>query len=420
MIKPTKKLTHKKREYAQTMVEFALVFPIILLITYGMIEFGRMLFIYAAVTGSAREGARYGAAAGDFNSRYYMDCTGILNAVHRGAILNPINNNDISIWYDHGPNTSHIKNSCPPSDANGMDLIDMGDRIGVHVIVHYEPIIAFLGLHGFNIVSENARTILVNVGIVGTSLPPAPTNTITRTPTPIHTATRTPTPTRTNTPGGPTSTTTPTRTITATPTTTYTLTPTSIFTPTPVCVINGGSFEVHASDFRWTLYSLSTHLVRLDSANLTWPSPTLLPALTISHNLIAPIIISKKDTETPSPTPSPSATPSSTPSPSRTPTTSPTPGPSPTITSTPIPSSNLTEIDVGVNQVWSGNQPPPSASVVSWIGDESRRELSPGGSHTLKFIFSSVLSSGDYNITLIYVDVPTGLTCSVSNSFSLP
>lgn len=70
--------------------------------------------------------------------------------------------------------------------------------------------------------------------------------------------------------------------------------------------------------------------------------------------------------------------------------------------------------------MWSGNQPPPSASVVSWIGDESRRELSPGGSHTLKFIFSSVLSSGDYNITLIYVDVPTGLTCSVSNSFSLP
>ena len=129
MIIPIKKIPKTKREVAQTMVEFALVFPFILLITYGLIEFGRMVFIYAAVTGSAREGARYGAAAGNFNTRYYMDCAGILNAVQRGAILTPINPANISIWYDHGPDTNHIKNSCPPKDANGMDEIDMGDRI---------------------------------------------------------------------------------------------------------------------------------------------------------------------------------------------------------------------------------------------------------------------------------------------------
>ena len=373
MIIPTKKLTHNKKEFAQTMVEFALVFPIVLLITYGLIEFGRMLFIYAAVTGAAREGARYGAAAGNFNTRYYMDCDGILDAVQRGAILTPIHTGDVSIWYDHGPNTGRIKNSCPPEDADRKDLINIGDRIGVHLIAHYEPIIAFLGLDGFDIISENARTILVNVDIVGTPLPPAPTNTVTRTPTPILPPTRTPTPTRTDTPGGPTRTSTATSTTTLTPTITSTTTPTSIFTPTPVCVINGGSFFISADYFSWTLYSLSTHLVRLDNASITWP---------------VPIVAS--------------------------------PPPYPMDTPTPIPSSNLTEIDAGINPVWSGDRTPPSTNVSSWFGDESRRELSPGGSHTLKFIFSRAFLSGDYGVTLTYVDVPTGLTCSTSNSFALP
>ncbi len=171
MIKSIRKLNFLKRENAQTMVEFALVFPIVLLITYGIIEFGRMVFIYAAVTGSAREGARYGAAGGNYTSRYYMDCTGILDAVQRGALLLPIDNHDVSIWYDRGPNTNHIKNSCPPMDANEMDLINMGDRIVVHVVAHYDPMIAFLGFKGFDIVSENARTILVNVDVVGYLLP---------------------------------------------------------------------------------------------------------------------------------------------------------------------------------------------------------------------------------------------------------
>lgn len=197
MNKPTGKYTRTKKEIAQTMVEFAIVFPIILLITYGMIEFGRMIFIYAAVTGAAREGARYGAAAGDIGdgTPYYADCSGILAAVQRGALLNPINNNDVSIWYDKGPSTLHLKDSCPPNDSQGDDMIGLGNRIGVHVVAHYTPIIAFLDLNGFDIVSENARTILVNVNIPGT--PPSPVPTLTPTNTPVPTNTPTPKPTNT-------------------------------------------------------------------------------------------------------------------------------------------------------------------------------------------------------------------------------
>ena len=90
MIIPIKKISKNQTRSCTDNGGVCPCFSIHLLITYGLIEFGRMVFIYAAVTGSAREGARYGAAAGNFNTRYYMDCAGILNAVQRGAILTPI------------------------------------------------------------------------------------------------------------------------------------------------------------------------------------------------------------------------------------------------------------------------------------------------------------------------------------------
>jgi hypothetical protein len=412
MIKPKIKIPRTKKEYAQTMVEFALVFPFILLITYGLIEFGRMVFIYAAVTGSSREGARYGAAAGNFNTRYYMDCAGIFNAVQRGAILTTIDPANISIWYDHGPETNHITNACPPKDANGMDLIDMGDRIGVHVVAHYAPIIPFLGFAGFNIISENARTILVNVDVVGTAVPPVATNTRTSTPGPYYTPTETPTPSKT-----PTITLTPT--VTHTPTITQTYDPsqtpdTPTVTPTPACIVNGGGFEPHSDNFRWTITSLSQGTIRLTHASISWPfivgnqasasSPDSVLQSPIGHSPDSTLLPHAPTPNTPTPTATHTPTPTITPTP----------------TSTPVPQANLNEVDVGVNIVWLGNVPPPSASISSWVGDPSRRNLSPGNSHTLTFIYSLDIPSGDYEVTLTYLDLASNLTCEVSYSAFFP
>jgi hypothetical protein len=165
MITLAKKINKIRMEKAQTMVEFALVFPIILLITYGIIEFGRMVFIYAAVTGSAREGARYGAAVGEVNHPQYADCSAIRAAVRSKALLMPnIPDSDITIWYDHGDLVK--KADCPPPlDPHDSHHIILGDRIIVTVTTYYSPWIAFLGLNGFNITSSNARTILVDIPI---------------------------------------------------------------------------------------------------------------------------------------------------------------------------------------------------------------------------------------------------------------
>ena len=45
----------------QTLVEFALVLPVLMLLVFGMLEFGRVLSTWLIVHNGAREGARYAA-----------------------------------------------------------------------------------------------------------------------------------------------------------------------------------------------------------------------------------------------------------------------------------------------------------------------------------------------------------------------
>jgi len=50
-----------KTERGQTLVELALVLPIIILILFGTLEFWRIFHSYIVITNAAREGARLGA-----------------------------------------------------------------------------------------------------------------------------------------------------------------------------------------------------------------------------------------------------------------------------------------------------------------------------------------------------------------------
>jgi TadE-like protein len=165
MIKPIKKLKSRNREKAQTMLEFALVLPLVLLITYGIMEVGRAIFIYAAVNSAAREGARYGIAAGPGPNGIvqFADCQGIRAAIQKTAFLVTIPEDTIDIDYDHGSGSSFL--SCPyPQISINPKLINLGDRIKVTVRARYDPVIGkFLGIGGYDITKTNYRTILLNI-----------------------------------------------------------------------------------------------------------------------------------------------------------------------------------------------------------------------------------------------------------------
>jgi Flp pilus assembly protein TadG len=266
---------------AQGIVEFALALPVILLILFGIMEFGRLLLFYQAITSSSREGARYGSAAGDVGgfTPHYQDCSGIRLAAKRAAVLSPLQDENILIAYDHGPGTTEFSNVCPPTGT-----VRLGDRVTVRVTGNFQPMMMFLNLPSYPVTSVTSRTILKDLEIEGTPPTPYTTNTptatlqFTYTPSPTPTTTSTPTSTPTNTPTAtatqtstPTATGLPTNTPSPSPTATATSTSTPTFTPTPQCTLNNGPLSFGAQEISWSLTNLGNTNVLLTSLVLDWP-----------------------------------------------------------------------------------------------------------------------------------------------------
>jgi hypothetical protein len=104
-----RKLT--RGEDAQSLVEFAFVVPMLLILVFGIIDFGLGLRAYISVSSATREGARYAAVgnpAGTFSSGGTGECDGSTSttvvgktcATLKGLDLNNIE--DVSVTYPAG------------------------------------------------------------------------------------------------------------------------------------------------------------------------------------------------------------------------------------------------------------------------------------------------------------------------------
>ena len=163
----------RNKEKGQGIVEFALVLPVIMLITLGVIEIGYLLFSYSSVNSAAREAARYGIAIGDVSGggqRYY-DCSGIIDAgLSIGSFAN-MSASEFTISYDDGPppegQPRNVKySSCTDlASYGGSDNIEFGDRIVVEVNHTYTPLVAYMGvgIGPFTMTTTSSRTIVKGV-----------------------------------------------------------------------------------------------------------------------------------------------------------------------------------------------------------------------------------------------------------------
>lgn len=152
----------------QGLVEFALAFPMFLLIILGIFEIGRLFFTYATVFTASRETARYGATVDHAN-----DCAGMINAGRNVAFLTDVS--DILIYYDQGQTNLQTisQNSDPKTTLIGKGLsacsddapVSLGDRIIVLVTAPYMPVIGpIIGIdNNFTISSLVSRTLVKEV-----------------------------------------------------------------------------------------------------------------------------------------------------------------------------------------------------------------------------------------------------------------
>ena len=232
----------------QAIVEFSLVLMILLVILVGILEVGRLMFMYAAINNASREAARYASAIGldtdpdtGITSEKYKFCTMIQKMAKRSAFFTPLT---ITISYDHGPGTTAF-DTCDGSVDTGV-AINSGtnlDRVYVTVRADYSPMVTLIPINSRTISSSSARTILgyQDLQNLTSSSPNTPTSSVPTTPVttvPSDTPTATTTVTPTATAGGelvtmtPLPSSTPTLVPTITPTATITFTPTETMTPT--------------------------------------------------------------------------------------------------------------------------------------------------------------------------------------------
>jgi hypothetical protein len=196
----------QRRSRGQSLVEFALVLPLILLIVMFGIDFGRAYMGWVGLQNAARIAANYAGTHPDTlinwgspTDKYRMQYDKLINAdfATSNCQLGPIP----APTFIDGPDT-------------GNTTKDIGDSAAVKLICTFRFATPFIGaVLGNQLTMAADSTFVVRSGEYSTTVIPTPTPAPTPTPTPTPTAEPTPTPTPGGTPGP-----TPTATPTATPT----------------------------------------------------------------------------------------------------------------------------------------------------------------------------------------------------------
>lgn len=266
----------QKRERAQSLVEFALVLPLLLLVVYGLLEVGRLIFTYSIVISATREAVRYGSATGlnvAGGIPRYKDCDGIRAAAQNVDFLGVIDDANITISYDAGPGGASL-GGCPPAS------VKTGDRIFIAVSAPFAPIIT-MPIGPITVRSSSARTIIVSLAVPGTALPPPtvappppfdtplPTTVSTAIPTNTLTGSETPTSTPTET-GTPTNTFTPSMTFTPSNTPTITNTPTNTATPVNCTLVTHGAIYKSGNKLIMSVSNLTGATLNVSQMLLLW------------------------------------------------------------------------------------------------------------------------------------------------------
>jgi Flp pilus assembly protein TadG len=162
-------LNCRQRTRAQSMVEFALVVPMLFLFILGIIELGYALFVYTSVQNAAREGARSAAVRPCPTS---ADTTAIQDAT-RSRLPTLVNSSSLN------PSIAYSDPAMP----------DFGTAVTVTVNYSFQLLDPLV--QGFipqvNVNAAASRNITTGCSSTVVTVP-------TLTPTPISTATPTPTP----------------------------------------------------------------------------------------------------------------------------------------------------------------------------------------------------------------------------------
>ncbi len=121
-----RRISRSRKSKAQAMAEFALIFPILILTIFAIIDFGWMVFNFSQLYNSLREGTRYGSVKGYTTPAQFVDCDGIRQRIVSLAGFSGIKNDtsNIKIWYDDGRALAADYDALPTRPAQEVGYCD--------------------------------------------------------------------------------------------------------------------------------------------------------------------------------------------------------------------------------------------------------------------------------------------------------
>jgi hypothetical protein len=147
----------------QSLLEFALILPLLITIIIAGIDLARYATIHTAAESASREATRYGSATAVVGGTpRYINCAEIRKAAKNAAANLPLTDPDIAIKYERWDSTAtppdwvEISGVCPPAGGDA-DIARM-DRIIVTVTTRFTPTVSLLPT--IDIVSTDHRSIL--------------------------------------------------------------------------------------------------------------------------------------------------------------------------------------------------------------------------------------------------------------------
>jgi len=104
-----------KDQKGESVVEFVVVLPLLIILLFGIIEFGIILYDKAVVTNASREGARFGIVYREPGSE--ITCADITNVIQTYTA-----NRLITFGSPSNATPSYVPNDCNPGSGNDLTV----------------------------------------------------------------------------------------------------------------------------------------------------------------------------------------------------------------------------------------------------------------------------------------------------------
>jgi Flp pilus assembly protein TadG len=143
-----------------TLVETALVLPVVLMMLFGIFEYGRFMFLYTTATNAVRDGARYAAVrTGSTTSTTTADVVTVVNN-KMGGLNGTLGDYKVEVYFADPAKLAlttpeiDVHPSYKPynASANSWKETSYGDKIAVVMTGDYRPTMAQLLALGNNTV----------------------------------------------------------------------------------------------------------------------------------------------------------------------------------------------------------------------------------------------------------------------------